>query len=344
MKKAILITSILLTAGLIVFLFFYPFTPRNAANIAFQVKYGQSVQKIADHLQNRGIISNADLFVLFSKITCTHNRLKAGQYYFAKKSSIYHVIDKMRRGKQAYIRLTIQEGLTSRKISQRVAAKLQADSCRFMQLVHDSTFAAQLGNAHSSLHGFLFTETYHFTLGVSEEQIIRTMVGLFRRTFPDSVVNPRAAELGYTFYEMLTLASIIQGEAVLDSEMVYISSVYHNRLQRNIPLQADPTIQYIIPDAPRRLLNRDLEIDSPYNTYRYAGLPPGPINNPGKAAIRAALNPAETAYLYFVADGSGGHVFTTNLKDHLSAKRRFDKIRRRVARQKRESAVGSKDE
>jgi UPF0755 protein len=138
--------------------------------------------------------------------------------------------------------------------------------------------------------------------------------------------------------EVLTLASIIEGEAMVDTEMPIISSVYHNRLRRGMPLQADPTIQYIIPDGPRRLLYRDLKIDSPYNTYLYAGLPPGPINNPGVHAIRAALLPAESKYIYFVANGDGTHSFSENYSQHLRAKKRFDAYREQVAKEEQQKA------
>jgi UPF0755 protein len=136
-------------------------------------------------------------------------------------------------------------------------------------------------------------------------------------------------------HQILTLASIIEGEAVFDEERAVISSVYHNRLNRRIKLQADPTIQYILEGPPRRLLYKDLEIDSPYNTYKYYGLPPGPISNPGKKSILAAIYPSATKYIYFVAKGDGKHVFSTNASDHQKAKAQFDQIRREVSRQKR---------
>ena len=128
--------------------------------------------------------------------------------------------------------------------------------------------------------------------------------------------------------EIATMASIIQGEAVYDDEMPIISSIYHNRLEQDMMLQADPTIQYIIPGRPRRLYNKDLEVDSPYNTYRHKGLPPGPINNPGLKALKAAMRPAETDYLYFVSNGEGRHIFTRNNEEHNQAKLELKRKRR----------------
>ena len=153
--------------------------------------------------------------------------------------------------------------------------------------------------------------------------------------FKSEKVRNSLKELNMTQHQILTLASIIEGEAILDNERPLISSLYHNRLKKGMRLQADPTIQYILDGPPRRLLIKHLEIDSPYNTYKYSGLPPGPINNPGKASILAAIFPAETNYLYMVAVGDGSHTFSTNLTDHNRAKEEFDKVRRKVAREKR---------
>jgi UPF0755 protein len=147
-------------------------------------------------------------------------------------------------------------------------------------------------------------------------------------------LRKRMAELGMAEKEVLTLASIIEGEAIYNRERPIISGVYHDRLNMGMRLQADPTIQFIVEGAPRRLLNKDLKIKSPYNTYMNEGLPPGPINNPGIESIRAALYPAETDFLYFVAKGDGYHTFSTTEKQHNKAKRNFQKIRRNAKKQK----------
>ena len=143
--------------------------------------------------------------------------------------------------------------------------------------------------------------------------------------------------LKLNIHQTITLASIIEGEAIFDDEREIISSVYHNRLRRRIKLQADPTIQYILDGPPRRLLLKDLEIESPYNTYKYYGLPPGPISNPGKKSILAAIYPAKTNYIFFVARGDGRHTFSRNAAEHQQAKQEFDKVRREINRKKRAS-------
>ena len=144
----------------------------------------------------------------------------------------------------------------------------------------------------------------------------------------------KADSIKLTQHQIVTLASIIEGEAIHDSERPIISAVYHNRLKIGMKLQADPTVQYIIKDGPRRLLNKDLKIKSPYNTYLYQGLPPGPINSPGFESLKAALNPEKNNYLYFVARGDGYHTFSKNEKDHERAKRAFQRVRRKVKKER----------
>ena len=182
----------------------------------------------------------------------------------------------------------------------------------------------------SSLEGYLYPDTYYLYHDSSPEEIIDILLSEFWKKF-DENLQDRANQLGFTVHEVVTLASIIVGEAMLDSERSTISSVYHNRLKINMKLQADPTIQYIIPGPPKTLSNRDLRIKSDYNTYQNYGLPPGPINNPGIASIKAALYPEDTNFLFFVAQGDGSHAFTTNEKDHEEAKRIY-KINKRMNR------------
>ena len=326
----------LLAGTLVAYVLFWP-PSAGGEKAAFKVKWGTSFQEATDSLVAQGIVHNRRAFELAARLLGWTHRLKAGVFELTPGSSNYRILKDLTQGPQSYIRITIPEGSRTRYIASLLQRELEVDSVRIMALVHDSTFIAKLGLDAPSLDGYLFPETYQFTYGLNEEQILTALVQQFKKNVPDSLYR-RAEELGFTMNEILTLASIIEGEAMIDSEMVYISSVYHNRLKKGIRLQADPTIQYIIPDGPRRLLNRDLKIDSPYNTYLYPGLPPGPINNPGRKAILAALYPAKTNYLYFVADGRGGHVFSATLGQHLKAKKNFDVIRRRVAREKRRAA------
>ncbi len=313
---------------------FWPLQPANET-LLIKIKYGLGPSEIAFLLHSKRIISDADDFIKTVRLFGENGSLRAGMYELPARVSAYQAMKILTTGKQHYIKVTIPEGWQTRQIAARFARELDVDSTRFMTLVDDTSFARQKVNA-PSLHGFLYPETYFFTYGVNEKHIIERLIREFNQNIPDTL-RLEGEKLGFSFHEILTLASIIEGEAMLENEMNIISSVFHNRLERGIPLQADPTIQYIIPDGPRRLLNRDLEIDSPYNTYRVAGLPPGPINNPSALAIKAALYPADTPYLYFVADGTGAHTFSTTLSQHLNAKAKFDKIRKRVAREQKNS-------
>ena len=184
-----------------------------------------------------------------------------------------------------------------------------------------------------SFEGYLFPNTYQFNENELPSDIINVMVQEYKRNLSDEMLL-QMNQIKMSEKEVLALASIIEGEAIYDQERAIISGVYHNRLKKGMRLQADPTIQYILEDGPRRLLNRDLKIVSPYNTYLNKGLPPGPINNPGIESIKAALFPTESDYLYFVARGDGYHTFSITEKQHNKAKRDFQKVRRNAKKLK----------
>jgi UPF0755 protein len=207
-----------------------------------------------------------------------------------------------------------------------------------MRLVFDRDFIQSLGIEAASLEGYLLPDTYGFSWQQDEKEIVREQVGEFRQFFVDSLVA-RAAVLGWSVHQVITFASIVEGEALIDNERPIIAGVYLNRLQRGMRLEADPTIQYILDDGPRRLLYADLRRDSPYNTYRYAGLPPGPINNPGRKSILAALYPSRHDYLYFVANTRGGHWFARSYAEHQANVRRYRRDRTRSPFDRR-SATG----
>jgi peptidoglycan lytic transglycosylase G len=204
------------------------------------------------------------------------------------------------------------------------------DSARYMAVVRDPEVIKSLGVEGTSLEGYLLPETYLFNWELEELDVVRRQVGQFWVVFNDSLKR-RAEELGWTVREAITFASIIEGEAGLDEERPIISGVYHNRLRRGMKLEADPTIQYLVEGGPRRLFYSDLKIDNPYNTYIYAGLPPGPVNNPGKASILAALYPAQHEYLYFVANGRGGHRFSKTYSEHMKNVRRYRRDRAQLS-------------
>ncbi len=313
---------------------FFPIKP-SPDQVLIRIKSGSSVKMIADSLAGHGIIPDARYFILATKLFRTTTKLKAGVYLLNKNQSPYGAMKRLVAGRVASIKVSVPEGYNVYEIASLFSKRLESDSLIFIRLSNNKDFISSLGLNVTSLEGYLFPNTYIFEWRTSEEEIIKTMVKEFNRNFNDSLKN-EVLKLGWSPHQILTLASIIEGEAMVDSERTIISAVYHNRLKRKMPLQADPTIQYIIREGrPRRLLNRDLQIDSPYNTYRYAGLPPGPINNPGIKSILAAIYPAPVDYLYFVAKGDGSHIFSRTLEDHLKAKAAFDKIRAKVYQQKK---------
>lgn len=292
---------------------------------------GMNVTQIAHLLQQEGVVTSSRGFLLAIKLLRADASLKAGKYQLSPRWSYFRIVDLLRKGKVSTEWVTIPEGADSWTVASIMARTLQVDSAAFISLTRDTSLLKEYGIPAPSLEGYLYPSTYQFYWAVAPETAIRTMLREFRRQVGDSVAA-RAEAMGMTLHQVVTLASIIEGEAMIDAERPLISAVYHNRLRVGMPLQADPTIQFLVPGRGRRLLKKDLTIDSPYNTYLHPGLPPGPVNNPGMASIVAAIRPAPVDYLYFVARGDGGHVFSRTLREHLRAKEHFDQIRRHVSR------------
>jgi UPF0755 protein len=230
--------------------------------------------------------------------------------------------------------LTIPEGFTLRQIAARITAFAELDSIQVEAELLETGVEEEWEVPGPGLEGYLFPDTYFFAPGVGLESIVRTLVDAYRSFWtPERRVAAEAR--GLSEREVATLASIVQAEAVLDAEMPTISGVFHNRLRLGIPLQADPTVQYALGERRSRLLYADIDsvADHPYNTYARAGLPPGPIGAPGRAALEAVLNPADVPYLYFVARPDGSHIFSSTLDQHnnarIQARREWDEIERR---------------
>jgi len=302
--------------------------------IELVIPKGTTPDDIADSLLRKGLIDDTKTFIFWLTTLDKDRDLKAGFYDIPVGLNYPQLIAYLTTARSKEIKLTLIEGWTTEQIADELSRVLQCDRDRLIQLIRDTTFIRELGLDGSNLEGYLLPDTYYFYWGMDEESLIRFLVSRTITIFSDQIMS-RLDTMKMTQHEILTLASIIEGEALFDAERDTISSVYHNRLSRRIKLQADPTIQYILDGPPRRLLYRDLEIDSPYNTYKYYGLPPGPINNPGYKSIMAAIYPADTNYLYFVARGDGRHTFSRTAREHAQAKAEFDKIRREVYRKRR---------
>jgi UPF0755 protein len=283
---------------------------------------GASLSGVAARLETEGVITSSFQFRMLSRLRGDARHLKAGEYDFLAPAGPGTILDRLIAGDVRRLKFTVPEGLNLSEIAAKLEAEGRGDKTVFLSLARDPAFVASLGLGAPTLEGYLFPETYTLESGTSEERLIKAMVGQFRtRLAPE--LTAAAAERGLDPYQLVTLASIIQKEAGNEEEMPLISAVFHNRLRLRMPLQADPTVIYGIPDFDGNLTRKHLNTPTPYNTYRMRGLPSGPIASPGEAALRAAAIPAAADYLYFVSRGDGTHVFTATLKEHNRMVRRY---------------------
>ena len=302
---------------------------REVNSSVITIEKGMSLNSVSNLLLENEIIVNQNIFKLKVITRGLASKIPTGRFSIDGKISDAILIDLIFNKGPIKLKLTIPEGSQSKNLFQDINTLLNTDY-DFNKYFNSTEILEQYKVDASSLEGYLYPDTYYLYHDSSPEEIIDILLSEFWKKF-DENLQDRANQLGFSVHEVVTLASIIEGEAMLDSERSTISSVYHNRLKINMKLQADPTIQYIIPGPPKTLSNRDLRIKSDYNTYQNYGLPPGPINNPGIASIKAALYPEDTNFLFFVAQGDGSHAFTTNEKDHEEAKRIY-KINKRKNR------------
>lgn len=307
-------------------------TPVHNQGQEFRIESGSSVHQIANFLSQKGIINDPEKFVLAVKIKGKSRKLKAGYYKVEKTENYAQLINLLAANNQHTIRVTIPEGSTNREIARILSNYFSFSDTTFLDSTGNKNLISKYDLDVDKLEGYLFPDTYYFHPHAGPSEIIDKMVStLFDKISGD--LHNQIKDSKYSLHEILTLASIIEGECILDKERPTVSSLYHNRLNRRMHLNADPTIQYIIPDPPRRLLREDLKIQSPYNTYINYGLPPGPVNNPGLSSIKAAVNPANTNYIYMVAKGNGEHAFTRDYDKFLEYKQDFQEYRRKVNNQ-----------
>ena len=302
---------------------------REVNSSVITIEKGMSLNSVSNLLLENEIIVNQNIFKLKVITRGLASKIPTGRFLIDGKISDALLIDLIFNKGPIKLKLTIPEGSQSKNLFKDINTLLNTDY-DFNKYFNSTEILEQYKVDASSLEGYLYPDTYYLYHDSSPEEIIDILLSEFWKKFDESLQD-RANQLGFSVHEVVTLASIIEGEAMLDSERSTISSVYHNRLKINMKLQADPTIQYIIPGPPKTLSNRDLRIKSDYNTYQNYGLPPGPINNPGIASIKEALYPEDTNFLFFVAQGDGSHAFTTNEKDHEEAKRIY-KINKRKNR------------
>jgi len=302
-----------------------PFRGYEEEEVFFTVEPGATGIRVGESLEERGIIRDRRLFVLALRFRGDRKTVQAGEYRFQSPLSTFDVLEKLVSGDTFTFAVTIPEGLTLLETAELLAAKGLADGSAIRSAFEDRALVADLDAEASSLEGYLYPTTYRFPRKVAPDEIARTLVGQFKRVF-DEERRAGAAKLGLTPREVVTLASVIEKETGLAEERPLIASVFWNRLRIGMPLQSDPTIIYALELAGRfdgNLRRTDLELDSPYNTYRFPGLPPGPIASPGEASIRAVLEPKETSFLYFVSRNDGSHHFSSTYSEHVSAVRKY---------------------
>lgn len=305
--------------GFLVITFFTPNYYNKNRPVEINVQEGSTLTEIVDSLYVNGVVPSKFNMKVAAFLYGAERKIKAGKYKIPNGLSYLELVELLVDGTPIPQKLvTIPEGIWQPKLAGILQSELGIDSSEFMRLSYDKRFLRTLGVKSTSLEGYLLPETYYFFKDVSAKNLIRKLVGETQDFF-DEAKRKRAEELGLSINEVLTLASIIEAETSIPSELKTVSGVYHNRLKRGMLLQADPTVQYLIRDRRRPIVYlKDLEINSPYNTYKNIGLPPSPINNPGKDAIIAALYPEDNNYYYFVADGTGGHKFASTHAQHLS--------------------------
>jgi UPF0755 protein len=283
---------------------------------------------VARILSEAGVIRSPVGFTLLTLGRGSMRSLKAGEYQIPGGANTVAVLTMLEGGHVLQHSVVFREGATVAELAGQLAAEGLARADDVMRAARDALFLRTLDVPADSLEGYLFPDTYQFVKGMTPDEILARMVARMReRVSADVLTAARARDL--SFHRLLTLASIIEKEAVDRSEMPLISAVFWNRIRLEMPLQADPTVQYAVGKERQRLTRDDLLVESPFNTYRRVGLPPGPIASPSLAAIRAAVNPAAVGYLYFVAIDERHHQFSTTLADHNAAVAKYRVVRAR---------------
>lgn len=293
----------------------------NTKDVRVVVPRGANLRVAAESLAKAHVVRNATAFRVYAMVRGRDRSIRAGTYIISPRLSWGEVLAVLQGGKSVEQRITIPEGWSLQQIVPQLARVLSAPVDSVHAAVRDTALLHALDIPTPTLEGYLFPDTYVFPDGTTPRAAVKLMVGRYQQVWQpewDQILQTRAMSRN----DAMALAAIVEKEARLPEERPVIAAVYLNRLKAGMRLQADPTVQYAIGHHVSRVLYKHLEIDSPYNTYRYKGLPPGPIASPGKAAMVAALNPANVPYLFFVAHPDGHHAFTNDFAAHAAAVKR----------------------
>lgn len=279
---------------------------------------GASFAQAADSLARTGLIGSTRMFRLYGRVTGGDRNIKPGTYLLRHGTPWKDIVSALNGGHGLVNTMTIPEGYTLSQITPLLARTLKVPMDSVQAAVRDTALLARLDIPNPTLEGYVFPDTYAFPVGTTARQAVREMVYSFERRWKPEW-DSSIVDLKINRNDLVTMASIVEREARLPEERPVIAAVYYNRLRKGMLLQADPTIQYALGHHVGRVLYKDLEIPSPYNTYIHKGLPPGPVASPGVASLAAAANPANVPYLYFVASKDGHHEFRMTLEEHTSA-------------------------
>lgn len=303
-----------------------PVDPQTPQTKTLSIPTGTSTTKISKMLFDAGLIRNQLAFRIYSRSQGLAARMQAGEYTLDTGMSVPEIIRRITGGEVDTLVFTIPEGYNLKQITDTLAGKGLADRARFTELLAEGNFNYDflqgLPAGEKRLEGYLFPDTYRINKGTTEEEIINIMLARFAREITPEF-RQKAGALGLTLHQSVTLAAIVEREAAKDEERPSVAAVFLNRLKKGWKLESCATVQYALGTNKTRLLYKDLQVESLYNTYKYKGLPPGPIAAPGRASLQAAVNPAPEDYMFFVVSEEGQHVFSRTIQEHNRNKTKY---------------------
>lgn len=307
--------------------------PIGDKTIEIEVPKGATFRQAVEILSKEGLMRNKKLFLFIGRVSGLDRKIKAGYYSIHGSMNPLSILRMLRKGQVIEYEIVIVEGDSLREIGEKLAEKGIIKKEDFIKLLSNKDFLSSYDIKASTFEGYLFPDTYKIPKGMEPKEAIGGMINRLREKYSDEF-KIRASELGLSEREVLTLASIIEKEAKVDKERPLISAVYHNRLRKRIPLQADPTCIYGIKSFGEKITEKDLRKKTPYNTYIIKGLPPGPIASPGIKSITAALYPAKVPFIFFVSNNDGTHIFSVTPREHQIAVEMYRKKKNEESKEK----------
>ncbi len=332
MKKNIVLIALCLVVVFFVYISAELIIPLPFGNspIEFEIKKGTTFRQAVEALAEGGMVRDKWVFLFLGRVTGLDRKIKAGYYPLWGTMNPLQIFNAIRLGKIIEYEITVVPGDSLREVAEKFSSLKVISVDEFQKLCSDPALLDSLDVDAPSLEGYLYADTYRFPKGLDIREVLSTMVNRMREKYDDDM-TARTMEMGLSEREVLTMASIVEKEAISDQERPIIAAVYYNRLRKHMPLQADPTAVYGVKGSGEKITKNDLLRRSPYNTYLIRGLPPGPIAAPGMKSIQAALNPADVPFLYFVSNNDGTHKFSVTLSSHEEAVRAYREKKRNAS-------------